>query len=353
MALPEVIAGLGSIRQIAVVADAAVAQLHWERIRPQLPPNAQRIDVPPGESSKSLATAAWLYDALASARFERDGLIVALGGGMVGDLAGFVAGTWLRGVRFIQMPTTLEAAIDASVGGKTAINHPSGKNLIGVFHQPSAVIVDTELLDTLPARDFAAGLAESVKHAAVRDPVFLDWHERACEAILRREAETLDELIAWNCRIKAEIVSLDERERELRAILNYGHTIGHALEHVLAFELRHGECVALGMIAENEIARRRGWLGGEACARIRRMLERFGLPAALPNGVAVGSVLAACRQDKKVRAGAVHMVLLEGWGRARRAADVTDEEIAAALRALARAPGCSASSPQRRPPREA
>ncbi len=332
--LPEVISSLAGIRQIAVIADATVAELHWERIAPVLPPGTLRFDVPPGESSKSLATASGLYDALAAARFERNDLIVALGGGMVGDLAGFVAATWLRGVRFLQMPTTLEAAVDAAVGGKTAVNHPAGKNLIGVFHQPSAVLIDTDLLDTLPARDFVAGLAESVKHAAVCDPEFFQWHEHAAAEILRREAQTVDELIAWNCRIKAGIVARDERERDLRAILNFGHTIGHALEHSLAFELRHGECVALGMLAENEISRRRGWLAADTGARVRSLLERLGLPARLPCAVSAEAVLSACRLDKKVRAGAVHMILLEDLGRPRRAVDVTDGEIAASLRVL-------------------
>lgn len=344
-ALPEAVAALRTVGQIAVIADATVIELHWERIRPLLPPQVLRFDLPSGESSKSLTAAARLYDALAAARFERDDLILALGGGVVGDLAGFVAATWLRGVRFIQMPTTLEAAIDAAVGGKTAVNHPAGKNLIGAFHQPSAVIVDTELLETLPQRDFAAGLAESVKHAAIGDPAFFQWHERACEAIRRREAETIDELIAWNCRIKAEIVSVDEHERDLRAILNYGHTIGHALEHVLGFELRHGECVALGMIAENHIARTRGWLGADPVTRIRRLLERLGLPTCLPRAVPPQDVLAACRLDKKVRAGAVHMVLLEDLGRPRRAADVTETEVAASLRAITAAPDSGPSPP--------
>lgn len=337
-ALPEVTASLAGIQQIVVVADATVAELHWEQISPLLPPGTLRVDVPPGESSKSLATASRIYDALAAARFERNDLIVALGGGMVGDLAGFVAATWLRGVRFLQMPTTLEAAVDAAVGGKTAVNHPAGKNLIGVFHQPGAVLIDTELLDTLPARDFVAGLAESVKHAAACDPAFFEWHEHAATQILGREVPTLEELIAWNCRIKAGIVSRDERERDLRAILNFGHTIGHALEHALAFDLRHGECVALGMLAENEIARRRGWLSADAVDRVRRLLERLGLPTRLPRAVTAEAVLTACRLDKKVRASAVHMILLEDWGRPRRAADVTDEEIAASLQVLSGAP---------------
>jgi 3-dehydroquinate synthase len=336
--LPDLLSSLGGTQQIAVVADATVAKLHWDRIAPLLPPGTLRFDVPPGESSKSLATASGLYDALATARFERSDLIVALGGGMVGDLAGFVAATWLRGVRFLQMPTTLEAAVDASVGGKTAVNHPAGKNLIGVFHQPSAVLIDTELLDTLPARDFVAGLAESVKHAAACDPAFFEWHEQAAAGILCREPETLDELITWNCRIKAGIVARDERERDLRAILNFGHTIGHALEHALAFELRHGECVALGMLAENEISRRRGWLAAETNVRVRGLLERLGLPTRLPCAVSAEAVLTACRLDKKVRAGAVHMILLEDLGRPRRAVDVTDEEIAASLLALNSAP---------------
>ncbi len=275
-----------------------------------------------------------IYDALAAARVEREDAVIAVGGGMVGDLAGFVAGTWLRGIRFIQVPTSLEAAVDASVGGKTAVNHAQGKNLIGVFHQPMAVIIDTDFMGTLPDRDFMAGLGESVKHALVRDPEFLTWHESLANAIVARQPEVLVELIARNCEIKAEVVGQDEREQNLRAVLNFGHTVGHAIEHLLEFELRHGECVALGIIVANELACSRGMLNRGLAERVRSLFERLGLPTRLPRALNSADVLATCRMDKKVRAQAVTFVLIRGAGEPVRVTDIADAEIVAALCAI-------------------
>jgi 3-dehydroquinate synthase len=320
--------------QVAVIADQTVADLHLEHLKPYLTPGAVVLTFPPGEASKSLQAAERLYAKLALARVERSGVIVAFGGGVAGDLAGFVAATWLRGVRFIQVPTTLLAAVDASVGGKTGVNLPAGKNLVGAFHQPQAVIIDTEFLHTLSAVDYSAGLAESVKHAAIRDPGLLEWHEASAERIMARETEVVSELVARNCTIKAAVVAQDEREAGLRAILNYGHTIGHAIEHLLGYELRHGQCVALGMIAENELACVRGLLARPEAERIRALLARLGLPVRLPRPVRAENVAAACRLDKKVRDAAVNFVLLERIGQARRVADVSDGEMAAALGAI-------------------
>jgi 3-dehydroquinate synthase len=291
--------------------------------------------VEPGERSKSLETAATLYDQLADAKIARDDVIVAFGGGVVGDLGGFVAATWLRGVRCVQVPTTLLAAVDASVGGKTGLNHTQGKNLIGVFQQPAAVVIDPDLLSTLPAREYSAGLAESVKHAAIRDPALLAWQEDQHAEILARDGIALERLIARNCEIKAEIVARDEREAGVRAILNYGHTLGHAIEHVLGYELRHGECVALGIVAENELARARGQLRRDVAERIRTLLETFALPVRLPRAVDPDGILAACRMDKKTRSEAVNFILLRDVGDPCRVADVSDAEIVAALAAVA------------------
>ncbi len=272
-----------------------------------------------------------IFDRLAQLRFERDGLIIAFGGGVAGDLAGFVAGTWLRGVRWVQLPTTLLSAVDASVGGKTGVNLSAGKNLVGVFHQPSAVIVDTDFLTTLSDRDFVAGLAETVKQAAIRDPEFLEWHEAHAGTLVAREPHTIAMLIARNCELKADIVARDEREAGLRAILNYGHTIGHALEHLLEYDLRHGECVALGILVENEIACRRGVLPQTDADRLAALLARLRLPQRLVKPVAADDVLHACRVDKKVRAGAVNFVLLRAIGQPWQVADVSADEVAAAL----------------------
>ena len=259
------------------------------------------IAFPAGEASKSVSQISRIHDGLAEARIGRRDLILTFGGGVAGDLGGFAAATWLRGVRFIQVPTTLAAAVDASIGGKTGINHASGKNLIGAFHQPSAVVVDTELLETLAARDFVAGLAESVKHAAIREGPFLDWHVQQAESIRTREPSVVEELIARNCALKAGVVECDERESDLRMILNHGHTIGHAFEHLLEYELRHGECVALGMLAENEIACGRGLLSGSEAQRIARLLAGFGLPIRLPRKLGPADVAEVCQSDKKAR----------------------------------------------------
>ncbi|MEW6250756.1 MAG: 3-dehydroquinate synthase [Planctomycetota bacterium] len=317
--------------QPAVIADETVAGLHLSALLEDLPHGSLVLTFPAGEASKTLATATRLYEDLARARVERTATIVAFGGGVAGDLAGFVAATWLRGVPYVQVPTTLLAAVDASVGGKTGVNLPAGKNLVGAFHQPRAVIIDTDFLQTLPQRECVAGLAESVKHACVRDTPFFEWQAAHAESIVQRDPDALAELIARNCAIKAEIVARDEREADLRAILNYGHTIGHALEHVLEYELRHGECVALGIRVENEMARRRGLLPREHAEQIAEVLSRFGLPPKLPREVDPEQVLAACRTDKKVHSRAIHFVLLEGLGRPVRVTNVADSEIVAAL----------------------
>jgi 3-dehydroquinate synthase len=332
--LADLARGLGEAGRVAIIADQRVAELHLDRAIEALHVRPTVLRFPPGEASKSLRRAEQLYAELAGARIARRDLIVTLGGGVAGDLGGFVAATWMRGIRFVQMPTTLLAAIDASIGGKTGVNHPAGKNLIGAFHQPAAVLIDIDFLETLPRREYVAGLAESVKHAAIRDAALWEWHEQHVDEIAAREPGVQEELIARNCEIKAEVVVRDEREDGLRMILNHGHTIGHALEHLLNYELRHGECVALGMIVENELARTRGILAGETAERIVRLIGRLGLPTRLPRTLAPGEVAQTCRLDKKLRGGVVNFVLLKGLGLPARIADVSDEEIDAALRVV-------------------
>lgn len=320
--------------QQVVIADQTVADLHLAALRDALPPAPTVLTFPAGEASKSLAAVERLCVQLAAARVERRAIIIALGGGVAGDLAGFIAAVWLRGVRYIQVPTTLLAAVDASVGGKTGVNLAAGKNLVGAFHQPLAVVVDTEFLETLPERDWTAGLAESVKHAAIRDAEFLTWHEQEAARIRGREADCVTELIARNCEIKAAVVAADERETGLRAILNHGHTIGHAIEHVLGYELRHGECVALGMRVENDLARRRGLFPAEAAERIAALLTQLGLPESLPRRLDPAELWAVCEVDKKVQGSSVHFVLLEDVGRPVRVVDVTEAEVAGALETI-------------------
>ncbi|TWT44250.1 3-dehydroquinate synthase [Phycisphaerae bacterium RAS1] len=321
--------------RVVVITDDVVAALHLQSLLEVLPGNALSIRVPPGEQSKSIARLAKLYDQLAAFRIERSDVLLSLGGGVVGDLTGFAAATWLRGVPYIQVPTTTEAAVDASVGGKTGVNLPAGKNLVGAFHQPLGVIIDSEFLATLPARDFSAGLAESIKHAAIRDPDLLTFHEKNAARIVAREPAVIEPLLARNVAIKAAVVAADEREADLRAILNHGHTLGHAFEHLLGYELRHGECVALGMIAENAMAQARGLLSPGSAERIRDALAALQLPTRLPRPLDPAAVIDACRMDKKNRGGAIHFMLLREIGAVQRVTDATDAEIAAALVALA------------------
>ena len=331
----EALPGAGAV---AVVIDQRVGELHGARVSQATSvPQAVGVthSVPSGEASKSAGELQRLYDYLAFHQVDRSGVVVAIGGGVTGDLAGFAAATWMRGLRWVAVPTTLLAAIDASVGGKTAVNHPAGKNLIGAFHQPEVVVVDLAFLDTLEERDYAAGLAESIKHALIADAAFLGWHEENVKGIGERDRALLEDLIARNCEIKAGIVAQDEREQHgRREALNFGHTIGHALENLLGYELRHGECVALGMLAAGEICRRRGLLSADDAARVRLLMGAAGLPTLLPRAVAADEVVAQMVQDKKVRGGMRRFVLLDGIGRCFVADDVTDEEVCAGLAAI-------------------
>lgn len=302
--------------RVVVVTDDHVGPLYGERVLRSLVDagaEPELISVPAGDASKSLAQAGRLYDRLAARHHGRDEPIVALGGGVVGDLAGFVAATWHRGVPWIQCPTTLEAAIDASIGGKTAVNHPAGKNLIGAFHRPILVCIDVGCLRTLSARDYTAALAESVKHAVIRDPAFLDWHEANGEAIVARDPAVLEELIARNCRNKAEVVIADERETESegvgRAALNFGHTIGHAIEAQFEYELRHGEAVALGIVAALDVAVAHVGLAEADRARVESLLVTLGLPVRAPRPIDAADAINRLSADKKVRGRRIRFVL--------------------------------------------
>ncbi len=318
-----------------LIADRHVSSLHLADTLTHLPDSTVVLDFEPGEQSKSLATVSELYDGLMRAGLTRGDLVLTLGGGVASDLGGFVAATWMRGVRFVPIATTLEAAIDAAVGGKTGVNHAGGKNLVGAFHQPSAVVVDTDCLNTLPDRELSAGLAESIKHALIRDADFVDWHERHLDEVLRRDPAITQELIARNCRIKADVVAEDERESGLRMILNFGHTIGHAIEHLLHYKLRHGECVSLGMVAALAISRQRGAITNDEFSRAKALLVRAKLPVCLPSPLETQDVLDACRHDKKRIGDVMNFVLLSKIGAACRATDVSDDEIRWALGAIA------------------
>jgi 3-dehydroquinate synthase len=322
----------GKIRAAAVVTSGTVAGLYLGAVADSLAGEGftvTTIVLPDGEEHKTIASWERILTRLIEARFERTSTIVALGGGVVGDVAGFAAATLLRGVTFVQVPTTIVAQVDSSIGGKVAVNHPLGKNLIGSFHQPRGVWIDTRVLRTLPHREVVSGMGEAVKHAMIRDELFFSFLEGHLESIMRFDATDgiMERFIAWNCRIKAGVVAADERESGLRAILNYGHTVGHALETATGYSrFTHGEAVALGMIAASEIARARGLLAEQEMNRQNALLARVGVNGAVGD-IAPGMVLEAMRRDKKVSGGRIRFVLPSRIGAADIYGDVREEEI--------------------------
>ena len=324
-------------RRVVLVSDPIIAQLHADAVLRGLTAagfDVGQVAVPEGEQAKRLDVASDLWDRLLDLGCDRSSTVVALGGGAVGDLAGFAAATYMRGMNFVQVPTTLLAQVDASIGGKTAIDHPQGKNLIGAFHQPRMVIVDPAVLTTLPEREFRSGLAEVVKHGIVLDAAYFRDLEADVPALLARDLPTLDRVVAGSCRLKAQVVERDEQEAELRWVLNYGHTIGHALEAATGFERwAHGEAVSLGIVAEARLAERLGIAGPETTERQRRLLSAVGLPV---KGLAVdpGAVLQALSRDKKRRDGRVSFVLAPEIGAFRIVADVPSDAIRQTLEEL-------------------
>lgn len=338
--LASVGARVGALRvgsRVALLCSAPVRGLFGERVVESLREAGLAVtvvDVPDGEAAKTLRVAERCWDALLQAGLDRTSTVVALGGGATGDLAGFVAATYMRGLNLVQVPTTVLAQVDASIGGKTAIDHPLAKNLIGVFHQPRLVVTDPAAVLTLPEREFRSGLAEIVKHGCVLDADYFADVEAHATPLLERDPGTLERIIAGSCRLKACVVERDEREAELRAVLNYGHTIGHALEAVTRFgRWTHGEAVSLGIVAEARLAERRGLAASETTVRQERLLAALGLPTRL-DGVDPAAVVAAVARDKKARDGRVPFVLAPAIGRFRLVFDVTAGEIAAVLQAL-------------------
>ena len=264
------------------------------------------IVVPPGERTKTLATVARILDVLARHRFERRSLVVALGGGVVGDLAGFAASIYQRGIPYVQIPTTLVAQVDSSVGGKTGVDHRLGKNLIGSFHQPKAVIIDPFMLQTLPRREWIAGLAEVIKYGIIADEMLFSFLVVTMPDLLKLDPQAVMRAVARSCEIKAEVVAADERESDRRRILNYGHTIGHALESLGGYRgLIHGEAVGIGLVAEAELAVHLGFCGKDVSARIRRLVRAAGLPDHFPPKTSFGALWRAMQHDKKVMGGTV------------------------------------------------
>jgi 3-dehydroquinate synthase len=320
----------------AVVTNETVAPLYAKRIERTLESagaRSQRIVLPDGESFKTFETLNLVFDALLRQAADRRTLLVALGGGVVGDMAGFAAATYQRGVAYVQVPTTLLAQVDSSVGGKTAINHPLGKNMIGAFYQPRAVIADIDTLSTLPQRELAAGLAEVVKYGAIRDLGFFEWIEQNHAALRARDLAALAHAIRRSCEIKAEIVAQDERESGARALLNFGHTFGHAIESALGYgEWLHGEAVAAGMVLAARYSVREGRLGADAAERLEALLRGLGLPVAAPR-IEARTWMDFIGRDKKNEAGRVTLILLDALGKARVAKDTAPRDLEAFLAA--------------------
>jgi 3-dehydroquinate synthase len=324
-------------RDVLVVSNTIVAPLYAERLEGALRASPGRRVVravlPDGEQHKTLQSAGRLFDVLIGNRFARDAAVLALGGGVIGDLAGFVAACYQRGVDLIQVPTTLLAHVDSSVGGKTAVNHPAGKNMIGAFHQPRVVIADTQLLSSLPPRELSAGLAEVIKYGLISEPTFLGWLEANIEALRALEPAALAHAIGTCCQIKARIVAADEREHGERALLNLGHTFGHAIESATGYQQwLHGEAVGVGMLMAADLSRRLGHISAAELARLRLLLQRAGLPIQAP-AIGAARALDYMRVDKKVKGGRLRLVLLETLGRAVLTADYPDAELEATLRA--------------------
>jgi 3-dehydroquinate synthase len=297
-----------------MIADATVHALLQQGKLGREPWTGPALLFPPGERSKTREQWERLTDAMLADGYGRDSAIVALGGGVAGDLAGFVAATYMRGLPYVQAPTSLLAMLDASVGGKTGVDTPQGKNLIGAFHPPAAVIADPRVLATLPARDFRGGLAEAVKHGLIADAGYFEWIEREVDALLRRDEATLTRLVRGSVEIKAQVVSGDERETSRRAILNAGHTVAHALEQASAYEIPHGEAVGLGLVAECALAEALAVASDGLRERVGALLERLGLPTRLPRPIAAERLIQAMASDKKNRGAETRFALPSAVG---------------------------------------
>ena len=320
-----------------VVTDANVRQ-HAEGVAAALADSgfrAAQAVLPPGEGSKSLATVATLYDQLAALRADRRTLVVAVGGGVMGDLAGFAAATFVRGLPLLMVPTTLLAMVDSSVGGKVGVNHPRAKNLIGAFHQPVGVWIDTAFLATMPEREFASGLAEVVKYGVILDAPFFEWLEQNVGAIQQRDPAAIRHIVARSCQLKADVVEKDEREETgLRAVLNYGHTFAHAFETAGGYgSWLHGEAVAAGMICASRLAEKRGLVGADLTERQRKLLVQFNLPVA-PQRWPTADLLATMRSDKKAVGGELRFIRPQRLGAVALYDDVQESDVRAVLEEL-------------------
>lgn len=303
---------------VTIISNMQIAEKYLKTLKKSLENESilcNSIIIKAGERYKTLKSIQQIYTEMISQGLDRHSCVISLGGGVIGDMAGFAASTYLRGIDFIQIPTTLLAQVDASVGGKVGVDLPEGKNLVGAFYQPKAVIIDVDTLKSLPKREIACGMAEIIKHGFIRDEKLLEYLESHVKEIQKNDPKILIELVKWNCKIKASVVEKDEKESGLRAILNYGHTVGHAFEAISGYgKYHHGEAVALGMVAAGEIARLTGRIGKEICERQKKILSLYGLPIKAKERINIDAVIDTLKHDKKCIGGKIRFVLLKGIG---------------------------------------
>ena len=314
----ELVAPAVGSNQVIIVSNETVAPLYLEKAKSAFQNyQCESVILPDGEQYKNLKVLDKIFDALLSKHFDRHCTLVALGGGVIGDMTGFAAACYQRGVAFIQIPTTLLSQVDSSVGGKTGVNHPLGKNMIGAFHQPRAVIIDTDTLETLDDRQLSAGLAEVIKYGLIRDTNFLEWLENNMSLLLARDQETIAQAIETSCRCKAEVVAADEKESNVRALLNLGHTFGHAIETGMGYgNWLHGEAVGTGMLMAADLSMRQGWLTTADVKRVEDLIDRANLPTRSPEAMGYEQFMDLMAVDKKVRDGKINLVLYKALGNA-------------------------------------
>jgi 3-dehydroquinate synthase len=321
-------------RDVLLVTNTTVGPLYGAKLTAALAPRrCLEVVLPDGEVHKTFANISRMMDVLIANRFARDACVVALGGGVVGDMSGFAAACYQRGIAFVQVPTTLLAQVDSSVGGKTGVNHPGGKNMIGAFHQPAAVFADTNVLSTLPDRELRAGLAEVIKYGLIVDRDFFEWLESHAEKLLARDTRALTHAIKRSCEIKADIVARDEHERGDRALLNLGHTFGHAIESATNYTTwLHGEAVGAGMLLAADVSQRLGWVSAADVERVERVLRKFGLRTDV-SSLSAATLAENMKIDKKVAAGRIRLVLLKAIGKSVVTGDYEDAALRETLRA--------------------
>ncbi len=323
-------------KSAAIVSNPTVFALYGKTLTDSLSDSGFQvveIILPDGEEYKNLSSVEIIYEQLLKMRFDRRSVLIALGGGVIGDITGYAASTYMRGIDFIQVPTTLLAQVDSSVGGKTGVNHALGKNMIGTFWQPRLVWVDISTLHSLSRRNFLAGIAEIIKYGIIWESAFFDFLEKKREAILSLNPDDVSHIITRSCEIKADVVSRDERESGLRAILNFGHTIGHAIETVTGYTtFLHGEAVAIGMHVEALIAQEEGLIKSAEVSRIQHLLKTFGLPTEIPAGIDVSALMSAMKLDKKAVSGDVKFILPEQIGTVRIQGNITEKAIQQAIK---------------------